>query len=361
MNAEAAPKSKRPTFADDVESSTTGEIKMIKPSHIRADHRNNESRGWAPYEAPEEIRHLLADGRCCFTLEQIEERLASVFLEGQICEVEVALGSDKRPTLQIGYLRHCAFLLAEVRGMLEQIPTSARTKVWGIRAKIVPAPKSQDEWDRASDRNYAENSERLQLTPVQFAFYIKRKLDMFDANGEPLYNRLTLAQKLSASGRSVSKSVIDRHMLLLTARPETLLAVHEGKLKMSEAIKQMRQRGEGATRQSRASQRPAKPLAPAMIIRAIEHADKRPPPNKGLDAAGIVQLGRLTSGLEVVTDETPELVREWFDWQSMSADEAKALVPEKPAREPKASHKKSPGANAKEQSELSKTLQNGLN
>lgn len=342
MNAETPAKSKRPVFAEDVEVSTTGEIKMILPSHIRADHRNNESRGWAPYEAPEEIRHLLVDGRCCFTLAQIEERLASIFLEGQICEVEIALGSDKRPTLQIGYLRHCAFLLAEVRGMLEQIPTSARTKVRGIRAKLVPAPKSQDEWDRASDRNYAENSERLQLTPVQFAFFIKRKLDMFNDNGEPLYNRLTLAQKLSASGRSISKRTIDLHMQLLTARPETLLAVHEGRLKMSDAIKQMRQRGEGSTRQSRASQRPAKPLAPAMIIRAVEHVDKRPPPNKGLSAAEMLLLDRLTCGLDVIAEDTPANVRDWFAWKSMTADEAKSLAPEKPPREPKASHKKAP-------------------
>lgn len=270
MNAEAKSESKpkRPTFADDVEASTTGEIKMIKPSHIRADHRNNESRGWAPYEAPEEIKHLLVDGRCCFTLEEIEQRFASIMLEGQICEVEVSMGGDKRPTLTVGYLRHAAFLLAEVRGVLDQIPGMKGRSKPGVRAKIVPAPKSQDDWDRASDRNFAENNERLALTPVQFAFYCKRKLDMFNANGEPLYTRLTLAQKLSASGRDISKRTIDRHMQLLSVRPEVLLAVHEGRMKMSAALKQQSEKGEGTATGKL-------PGVPRKVIRA-RNVDKRP-------------------------------------------------------------------------------------
>lgn len=321
MNAEANPnvKPKRPTFADDIEASTTGEIKMIKPSHIRADHNQNESRGWAPYEAPEEIRHLLVDGRCCFTLAEIEQRFASIMLEGQICEVEVIMGGDKRPTLTVGYLRHCAFLLAEVRGVLDQIPgMKGRTK-HGIRAKIVPAPKTQEEYDRASDRNYAENSERLELTPVQFAFYLNRKLGMLDNDGKPLYTRQTLAQKLSASGREISKATIDRHLRLLKCRPESLLAVHEGRMKMSEALKKMSDRGEGDSRGSQPG------IKRKLIRNALHYAHKRPLPLAGLNRTQLYHLLSIIVGEENVTDETDEAVAEWAQAIAPEPEEIQSL------------------------------------
>lgn len=343
MNSEAVKKAKRPVFGGSVTAKTTGEVSMVLPSDIRADHTRNDSRGgWAPYAAPDEIAELL-NGPCGFTLAEIEQKLSSILLDGQISEIECYLDENGTPVVKIGYLRHCAMLLAEARGILASIPTTARTAVWGVRVKIVPRPKTQNDWDAAADRNYAENAEHLPPTPVQFAFYCKNKLAAFDSDGQALYpTRKALAQKLSASGRrTVSERMIAQHLQLLKAHPSTLLAVHEGRMKMADALRQMKENGEVATRRSRASQRPAKPLAPAIIIRAIEHSDKRPPPSKGLSAQDMLLCDRLVCGLDVVTDETPAIVREWFAWKAITSDEAKALAPEKPPRD-KTARKKAP-------------------
>jgi hypothetical protein len=330
MNAEAA-KSKRHTFASDIQVSTGGEIQRFRPSHIRADHGRNASRGWTPYDAPAEIAQWVSP-KICFTLAEIEERLKSLLAEGQIDEVEVAIAGDKRADLQVGFLRHAAFLLAEARGLLDQIPRAKGREFAGIRAKVVAGPKNQSEYDAVSDRNYAENNERLTPSAVSFAFFLKRKLDAMGDDGQPLYTRPTLAAKYKLKER-----VLSRYLQLTTARPETLLAVHEGRMTMSAALGQMRDKGEGTARGKRTA------VPHSAIIRAIEHVEKRPLPRVGLDPKGMILLDRLLCGLDRLSDETPANVKEWFVWKSMPAEEAKALAPEKPPRgEPKPSNKKAP-------------------
>jgi hypothetical protein len=331
MNAEAAPaKSRRLQFAEEIKTSNVEGTRFL-PSQIRADHRRNTGRGgWTPYDPPPELAAYFGDRKICFTMAQIEKRLASLLAEGQLEDLTVSIAGDKRPDLEIGFLRHAAFLLAEVRGVLDQIPGAKGPKFYGVRAKVVPAAKTQEEYDAASDRNFAENSERLGLSPVAFAFYIKRKLDMFNDNGEPLYTRLTLAKKLDIDAR-----VLDRYMQLLKARPETLLAVHEGTLSMAAALKHMSDTGEGGARGKRAG------VSHKTMRKALRIADKRPLPTKGLSAEKLRSLLAVLAGEDSITDETDETVAAWVKAMTPTADEIKANTP-KVSREPKPSNKLAP-------------------
>ena len=270
-----AGKNKRATFAENVQSSTGGEVKRILPSHIRADHANNTSR-WACYDPPDELRSYFGDNKICFTLEQIERRLASLLMSGQIDDVDVTISGTGQPDLVTGFLRHCGFLLAEVRGQLDQIPRAKGLHFAGIRANVIPSPKTQSDYAALARRNLDENRERQEMSPVDFAFYLKRRLDSYDDNG------VTPTRKQVAEEVGISVRTIELKMQLLSYKPTTLLAVHRGEISEAQAHRQAREKGEGtakgslpgiarkAIRRRKPEARPSEPLTPEQIDALID-------------------------------------------------------------------------------------------
>lgn len=232
-------RSKRPQFADEVLTATGGEIKRFLPSHIRVDHAANQR--WAPYDTPEEIREWIGP-RCCFTLAQIEKRLASLLSEGQLEDITVTISNTGYPDLAIGFLRHAAFLLAEARGLLDDIPGAKGIRFSGVRAKVIPAPKTQSEHRALARKNRAENMERQDLSPVDLGFNLKRALNEMDDEG-----RKPSSEEVAAEF-GISKRTLDRYLQLTTLAPEVLLAVHEGRKHMSAALSEASQRGAGSSR-----------------------------------------------------------------------------------------------------------------
>lgn len=288
-------RSKRPKFAADVLSATGGEVKRFLPSHVRADHAHNTSR-WAPYDTPAELVEHLGP-KCCFTLEQIEKRLASLLSEGQLEDVTVSISGDGYPDLVFGFLRHAAFLLAEVRGSLDTIPGAKGMKFAGIRAKVVQAPKTQADHAEIARKNLAENRERQEMSPVDLAFYAKRRLAAFDDEGN------TPSREDVAKELGMSKRTLDNYIQLTSARPEQLMAVHTGMVSMSGLLSQMRDKGQGtargrnpgvqrkAMRRRKPEQRPTNMLSPPQIDALIDviNGDK---PLAEVDDADVVQYVR---------------------------------------------------------------------
>jgi len=313
-------KTKRTKFAADVVSSTGGEARRILPSHIRADHGGNQR--WAPYDTPEELVKFIGD-KCCFQLATIEKRLASFKSQGQIDAVKVSVSGTGHPDLEVGFLRHCAFLLAEVRGEMDDIPGAKGTKLTGIRCELVKAPDSQEGQEQRRQRNYAENNERKDLTPVDRAIYFKRRLAALREDGSTM-SRQELADEVDHH-----VDYVNRHLRLLSdLKPEELLAVHEGALPMSKALKAASNRGSGNSKGPRGGRKGVKH---SNIARAVRQAQDRQPPTQALKPARMVEVFAILSGEAEITDDTSNHVRLWVDW----VDADKSEEPSKPGTKPK--------------------------
>lgn len=309
----AAKKSNRAAFAEDVQASTGGELRRIRPSDIRADHQRNTSR-WAAYDPPEELRNYFGDAKICFTEGQIEGRLASLLAEGQIDPVDVSISNTGHPDLVKGFLRHCAFLLAEVRGVLDAIPGAKGTTVTGIRAQVVAAPKTQADHAAIARRNLAENRERQEMTPVDLARYIKGRLNSYDDDGVPVSMQQVCAEL------GLKKRSVERYLQLFTLRPDTLLAVHEGRLAMTAALKDASKHGEGTARGSNGG----------IGRKTMRRRDRNERPSHRLAPEQLDQLMDVVNGDILAADVTDDAVQAWVRYYDAPA----------PPREPKKPRKK---------------------
>lgn len=309
--------------------STRGVTSAFLPSGIEADHAQN-MRYMAHATMPELLQHL--GPRCCFSPEQIEQRLRSLKSEGQITPVTVYPTGTGRATLVDGYLRHAAFLLAEVRGELDQIPR-AKGKILAIEIK---QPKSADDWAALADRNLAENRERAALSDTDLAFYVERRLPQLvralRAADEALTEKAatTLAVEQLAAKLGMSTRNVHRYRQLANSKPATLLAVHNGTLTMSAALRKASESGEGNATGTRPG------IARKAIRRALASTTSRPLPKTvtTLSAEDAMLLAGAIVG-EVDTDDLPKHVAALVRWLDAPASPKEA----KPKRQKKAALK----------------------
>ena len=236
----AKKKSRRTKYAEGVDTATAGEVTRYVPSQIIVDHNRNQR--FAPYDSPPEIAQWIGP-KCCFTLAEIETRLADHLANGQMQPVEISKSNVGHPHLEFGFLRHSAFLLAEARDLLGQIPGARGRDFAGIKALAVPAAKSQADHAAKARRNHAENAARKELSPVDVAVYFKRQLDALREDGTSMSRPELAAQENCHVDR------INRHLRLLSSlRPDELLAVHEGRVPMSQALKAASASGAGTSK-----------------------------------------------------------------------------------------------------------------
>ena len=339
MNAEASPKSPRSRGAkynEAAEYTTRGTTGALRPSGIWADHAEN-GRLQAYDTIPELVKFI--GPKCCFSPAQIVKRLVSLLNEGQITPVEIYVTATGQATLVDGYLRHAAFLLAEVRGQLDRIPR-AQGKILTLEIK---QPKNADDWAAIADRNLAENREREPLTDADMAVWIERRhaqlVRQFRKEDEALGEKKASgkATETIAERLKLSVSTIAKYRRLAALKPSVLLAVHTGAMKMSAALSKASQAGEGTHTGPRAG-------VPHKSMRlALKHAEKRPLPEQGLSSSEKMQeFLAVLSGEVSLSDIEDEDVRAWVAAVSITRDEAKALAPEKQPSEPKTSRKKAP-------------------
>lgn len=324
MNTETKPARKKrgEQFDEAAGHSTRGVTSAFLPSGIEADHSQNMR--WLAHDTmPELVKYLGA--RCCFTTEQIEQRLRSLKSEGQITPVTVYASATGRATLVDGYLRHAAFLLAEVRGELDTIPR-AKGKILGIEVK---QPKNAEDWAALADRNLAENRERAALSDTDLAFYVERRLPQFvrefrktdETLSEKAATKLAverLAEKLGLSTRHVQ-----RYRQLAQSKPATLLAVHIGALTMTAALRTASTKGEGSAIGPRAG------INRKAIRRALAATTSRPLPNA--KAKFTAEEAMLLAGAivgEVDIDDLPEHVAELVGWLDAPAGAGKVQTGE---------------------------------
>lgn len=340
MNAEApvtkSPRSRGAKYNEAAEYTTRGTTGALRPSGIWADHAEN-GRLQAYDTMPELVKFI--GPKCCFSPAQIEKRLTSLLNEGQITPVEIYVTATGQATLVDGYLRHAAFLLAEVRGQLDAIPR-AQGKILTLEIK---QPKNADDWAAIADRNLAENREREPLTDADMAVWIDRRhaqlVRQFRKDDETLGEKKANGKATEAIADKLkwSVSTVAKYRRLAALKPSTLLAVHTGVIKMSAALSKASQDGEGTHTGPRVG-------VPHKSVRlALKHAEKRPLPEQGLSSSEKMQEFLAVLAGEVSLDDIEdEDVRAWVSAVSITGDEAKALAPEKPPREAKTPRAKAP-------------------
>jgi len=277
------------------------------PSKIRANHKRNYSR--EQFKTPSELQPFLGD-LCSFTLAEIEDRLASLKKHKQISPVNIYLTSTSEAFLTRGYLRHAAFLLAEVRGELDQIPGSGGK----ILCTLVTEPKSEADWLALAEANYAENTDVKSLTAIDKARYAWRLLAPTSEGG---FGQ-TVEQATQALGLT-NKRQLDRYLRLLKLPPDVRADVHFGKLTMSEALNGSTENGEAGSPGERAG------VKHKATRSAIEFKATRKPPTKGLNREEMELFAELYSGARSLDATTPDSVRAWYEWVSPSSDEIKAI------------------------------------
>lgn len=295
-------------------SSETGDQLRWDPTQIHADHGRNASR-CCLYDTPDELMGLLGENRCCFRLEEIEHRLYNpvdgILEVGQTNAISVYKTPTGHGWVVDGYLRHAAFLLAHARGQLDQIPSGPK-----ILCTVVPEPDgSNDGWHRIARHNFAENSGRKGLTHVDLARYGR-----YLTTPEPF--GIGLDPKEAAAEMGITLSVYDKLMRLLRLHPQTILDVHEGRVKLTRALDEGSRRGEGGA----VGPRPG--VKHTQIRSAVASCDWRPPPSHGLDSEGLLLLVRaIAPPRGGSAPELPDQVREWVEFLTLDPAEAKALRP----------------------------------
>ena len=310
---------KRKKFAADVDTATGGELTRIVPSHIRCDHSNNQR--FAPYDSPPEIAQWIGP-KCCFPIAVIEERLASLLREGQITPIEVSRSGTGYPDLEVGYLRLAAFLLAEARCLMDQIPRAKGTTLTGIKALLVKPAKSQTDHADKARRNREENIARVELSPVDHAIYFKRRLAAIRDDG----TSMTRAELSEEEKRSVD--YINKHLRLFEVlSPEQLLEVHEGKIPMSKALKTASAQGKGGLPGPRGANPAIKHSA---VQRALANVETRKPPSADLSHAQVLTLLSRLAGTQTSSDD--ELVESWIDFADADKSVGKPAKVDKPAK-----------------------------
>ena len=306
----------------------------ILPSKIRSDHRTNASR--APMytvlgQVPEIADCPEISDAFCFTRAQVEQRLASMQAKTQIVAARGYRTSTGHPVLKEGFLRHAAMLLAEVRGELDTIPDGAK----GLRIIFVSPPKTPEDQVAGLFANCEENDERLDRSPVDTAWLIKRAIAM-------QVTKEDIAKELGCSVR-----VVDRHLSLLALDPMVQLDVHTGKVKMSAVLKDASKKGEGTGRGKRAGVPHTKLRRAFAAISESDHGAERRASDVTFTAEEI--LSALSWGAGVENDAPPESIRKFIE-------DAPAKPKKKAGRKKKAATNAAPSPAPKKKSKSKKAV-----
>jgi hypothetical protein len=283
------------------EGSSVSDLNNIPVASIKVDHRNNTSRA-AIYDSPPELEPFIGP-KCCFTLAEIEGFLnepGGMKDVGQLQPIGVFLTKTGETHLVHGHFRHATLLLAHVRGVAVPgaYPASGEKM---IRAKCVTVtePKSADDWRKIALRNAAENAITKRQSPVDIAYLIRALSKLPDNDGNTPDLKTVAASMLPA----MSYSQACRYLSLLELHPSKLVDVHEGRVKMSAALKAKSESGLG----SAMGPRPA--IAIKAMRRAVGSASDRPPPDITITG---VDLPLLLAGLigDKEIGELPEHVQQ---------------------------------------------------
>jgi len=323
--------------ADGVKFSSKNHTALrVLASRIRADHETDNYSRAPLYSLAHEFADLPAyaehpawcgmDG-FCFTRAEVEERAASLLASGQrqeiTCHHRRISGGDV-PFVAEGFLRHAAMLLLEVRGCHVGVPEAAGGT---MRIVVKPEPKTAEAKLVALRGNVAENEVRKRTTPADCGRLCVR------------LGVLGMTPKQIADELGKSPSWVQQHTRLVTkCAPDRVLAVHEGRMTLAQALAESSERGEGG------SPGPRTGVPVKAMRRALAQIDRRPLPEPPAQIGGaqvytqaeFVTALALATGVHV--SELPEslrdvakstVVRDLIAW-------AKEMpAPDKPPREAK--------------------------
>lgn len=283
------------------DTATVRDLHADLPSAIKVDHRSNSSRA-AIYDSPPELAPYIGP-KSCYRVEELEaflnDPVEGLFAVGLGQPVKCYLTKTGDAHLSVGFRRHAALLLAEVRGELHRVP--------GLGGKItyttVAEPKTPADWARLDDLNRAENDQRKTRTPIDILYNVKYRLSLADDKGQ------TPTREQVADSLGISKRQLDRYMELDDLPPWQKIEVHEGRLSISAALAKKSEEGRGNSK----GKRPGIPHS--AMQRAIAFMDERPMPAVTLGPDDVCLLfKRLVGEVEAkdLTDAVLDLVA-WLD------------------------------------------------
>jgi hypothetical protein len=207
-----------------------------------------------------------------------------------------------------------------------------------MRITIKPEPKTADAKLAALRGNVAENEVRKQTTPADSGRLCVR------------LSALGMTPKQIADELGKSPSWVQQHIRLVTkCAPDRVLAVHEGRMTLAQALRESSERGEGG------SPGPRTGVPVKSMRRALAQLDKRPLPEPPEQIGGAqvytqdelvvavalaagVHIGELPESLRAVAKST--VVRDLIAWAKDAPKDAPK--PDKPPRESKSREPKTP-------------------
>jgi hypothetical protein len=278
------------------------------PSAVKANHLRNYSRKGILYPTPPELVPYIG-AQCCFTLAQIEARMESLLSRGQDTAVRVYLTLTGETHLVVGFLRHAAMLLAEIRGLLDKVPNAGGK----ILCLTVTEPKSIADWLKIADMNYGENTEQLGLSDIQKALYAESLMKGVIEGGFGL-GPLEAAKHIGVD----SERSLARYLRLLKLPLDVILAVHEGRMTQSNALKASTNSGAAGSPGVRGN------MSVKKMRVAVEMRETNPPPSVSLTPDEQIVLIRLIGGEQIEPDQVPPNVKAWATWMQP----AKQALPE---------------------------------
>lgn len=310
----------RAGFATDVGAKRSYKAFTILPSKIKANHDNNYARA-AIYSLAEQLPELadhpaLESERVCFTRDEVLERVASFQANSQRTAIKVWRTNTHVAYVAEGYLRHLAALFMEVTGELAKVSDMRD----GLRCEAEEQPKSPEDQVAAAWSNHAENADRKATSPIDDAWLCKR-LTAMQVPRDEIAKRLGTRKRGDKRKQGVSKRTVDRLLSLLALPIDVQLAVHEGRVTVSAALKDASKKGQGTARGSNGG----------VSRRAIRRRSPNNRPSTKLTPEQIDELVDAMIGDKPIA-EASDAVAKWLSY----------LDAPKPPREPKKPRKKAP-------------------
>lgn len=314
-------KKKRPKQGE----GTNRDASYYIPSKIHVNHARNFSRADC-HPVPPELQPHIEGSTFCFTLAEVEGRLREYLGRvrpeedadpkacGQITAATIYLSATNDAFLVDGYLRHAAWLLAEVRGLLTK-----KTNVFKV--DHIAQPKTDADWAAIRRRNYKENHSRKKLTAIDRAYFAQRLCTPVKEGG----GGLTPADAALEMGLSSARQV-NRLKSLLALPPDVRAKLHAGEMTIKQAEDYGKNTGQGTHKGGRQGVKHSN-MRRALRLADDDKAD-RPAPKQPLAPKQLIELARILVGEIEVTDETNQKVAAWADFFDATADEE----PEKPRK-----------------------------
>lgn len=260
-------------YEEDLDQSRTGGF-TFRARAMVCDHKNNARV--ALYPVPEEIAEKFGPetfgGVCCFSLKQIEARLESMKRCGQITPIDFYRTGTGGAVVVKGHLRHAAMLLAEARNI--EIPGISN---WKIKAQKVSTPKTGADREATFDATVAENLDAVPLSYVDLG----HTANMYMLQGWKIEQ---VAERLG-----VQVQIVRKYLRLRAAPLDIQLAVHEGRMRLGEAMTELSRKGEAGGRGQSGAQSGVKKSELAAAMASFEKAQEAPSAFLNVDELAIVE------------------------------------------------------------------------